>query len=96
MAVCQVLGIQDTKALNSAMASHDWLCLVMADHGRLLLAKRAMASLCWPLLAMVGHVVRLAKSMKWMERILICKKGPLCEYKYLIRWKNYQQEDDTW
>lgn len=30
-----------------------------------------------------------------MERILPCN-GPLCAHKYLIRWKNYQQEDDTW
>ena len=38
----------------------------MADHGWLLLDKRAMASLCWALLAIVSHVVRMAKSRKWM------------------------------
>ena len=31
-----------------------------------MLAKRAMASLCWALLAIVSHVVRMAKSRKWM------------------------------
>jgi len=30
-----------------------------------------------------------------VERILVYK-GSLCARKYLIRWKNYQQEDDTW
>ena len=30
-----------------------------------------------------------------IERILTCK-GPLCDHKYRIRWKNYQEEDETW
>ena len=30
-----------------------------------------------------------------VERILACR-GPPCARQYLIRWKNYQQEDDTW
>ena len=64
MAACQVLGIQGAKALNSAMASHDWLCLVIAGHGRLLLAA---ASHCQPLLAIAGHGRPCATAGKGQE-----------------------------
>ena len=30
-----------------------------------------------------------------VERVLACK-GPLCARKYRIRWKGYQEKDDTW
>ena len=64
MAACQVLGIQGAKALNSAMASHDWLCLVIAGHGRLLLAE---GSDCQPLLAIAGHGRPCATAGKGQE-----------------------------
>ena len=45
---------------------------------------------------MLTHAGRCEWSKEYeVERILACK-GPLCARKYLIRWKNYQQEDDTW
>ena len=30
-----------------------------------------------------------------VERILACR-GPTCARQFKIRWKNYDQEDDTW
>ena len=64
MAACQVLGIQGAKGLSSAMASHDWLCLVTAGYVWLLLAA---ASHCQPLLAIAGHGRPCATAGKGQE-----------------------------
>ena len=45
---------------------------------------------------MLVHAGRCEWSNEYeVERILACK-GPTCARKYRIRWKNYQEEDDTW